>query len=56
MTIKDLINFLQDYDGDCVVRMVTCPDDNPLSDDLPVAKAIAIEPSDGDTYVVLFPD
>ena len=56
MTIKDLINFLQDYDGDCVVCMVTCPDDNPLSDDLPVAKAIAIEPSDGDTYVVLFPD
>ena len=55
MTIKELVTFLQNFNGDCHVRMVTCLNDNPLSDDLPIAKAVAIDSSDNDTYVVLFP-
>ena len=55
MTVKELIAFLQDYDDDCIVSMVTCPNDNPLTDDLPVSKAVAIESWNDDTYIVLFP-
>ena len=56
MTVNELIGFLSDYDGECQVNLLQCRDDNPLRDDVGIEKAIGIEDSAGDTYIVLIPN
>lgn len=55
MKASELIDFLKNYDGDCAVKMLQCADDNPLSDDVPVMDAVAIESAKGETYIVIIP-
>lgn len=55
MKVGELIAFLDDYNDDCEVEMVTVAGANPLSETLPVANAIAVESIRDDTYIVLIP-
>lgn len=55
MTVLELMNFLRDFDDDCMVKMLQCADDNPLTDDVPVCDTIAIESAKGETYIVIIP-
>ena len=53
MTVGELVSFLNNYSYECEVEMVTVAGDNPLSETLSVANAIAVESIRDDTYVVL---
>lgn len=55
MKVGELVAFLGDYNDDCEVEMVTVAGDNPLSETLSVANAIAVESIHDDTYIVLIP-
>lgn len=55
MKVGELVAFLGDYNDDCEVEMVTVAGDNPLSETLSVANAIAVKSIHDDTYIVLIP-
>lgn len=55
MTVLELVNFLRDYDDECMVRMLQCADDNPVKDDVPVGDVLAIESATDCTYIVIIP-
>lgn len=56
MKVSELIGFLEQYDGDCAVKMLQCADDNPLTDDVPIKDALGVESAKFDTYIVLIPE
>ena len=56
MKVSELIDFLKQYDGDCVVKMLQCADDNPLTDDVPIRDAVGVDCAKFDTYIVLIPE
>lgn len=56
MTVGELVKFLSDCDDECQVCLLRCSNDNPLSEDIGIEKAIAIDDSKDDTYIVLIPN
>lgn len=56
MTIKELSDFLLDYNDKCQVYMLQCSNDNPLHDTVEVKKAVGINDNKGDAYIVLIPE
>lgn len=56
MNVKQLVDFLSQYDGETIVTMLQCRDDNPASDDLMINDVIALERCNGETSIVIVPD
>lgn len=56
MTARQLIEFLSGYDGETIVTMLQCTDDNPMCDDMMIKDVIAIERCNGETSIVIIPE
>lgn len=56
MTVKELIDFLEQCGGNDIVTMLQCSMDNPMSDDIDVAEVINIIGATCEDKVVLIPE
>lgn len=56
MTVKELKDFIKDYNDDELVKLCCCRDDNPIGDEYDVGMAYHIECSkDTNKYICLMP-
>ena len=57
MTVKQLREILEDWDDDMIVTMVQCNNDNPMTDDVDIKKAVALISSEIEHVdrLVIFP-
>lgn len=55
MTVKELSDFLLDYNNECQVYMLQHSNDNPLSDTIEIKKVIGIDDNEGNGCIVLIP-
>ena len=56
MTVKELSDFLLDYNNECQVYMLQCSNDNPLYDTIKIKKVIGMDDNEGNGYIVLIPN
>lgn len=56
MTVKELFDFLLNYNDECQVQILQCGNDNPLYDAVEVKKVIGIDDNEGNGYIVLIPN
>ena len=55
MTVKELSDFLLNYNDEFQVQMLQCSNDNPLHDAVEVKKVIGIDDNEGNGCIVLIP-
>ena len=56
MTVKELSDFLLDYNNECQVYMLQRSNDTPVQDIVKVKKVIGGDDNEGSGYIVLIPN
>lgn len=56
MTAKEIIDFLGNVDGDYIVTMLQCAEDNPMTDGVDIRDIVRIRSAKGDRVIALIPE